>query len=292
MQFLNPCNDVAFKKIFGSENHKNITISFLNSILEYTGDRAIQTIQFLNTEQLALVRDEKKENILDVMCVDHAGNRYIVEIQVKGVKEFGKRMVYYGAKTYALQLGKGKPYHELAPVIVLAIVGFTMFPRKIHYKSQHFILDKDTYERDLQELAFVFVELNKFNKQEDELKTIEEKWLYFLKEIKSQTTLPASLDHEELAQACHIAERIGWSEAELNAYEDAFIRATDDDNKLAYALEQGMAKGLEQGIAKGFEQGRESMTINLLRAGVAITTIAQITGYSLEYLQNLKKKIQ
>ncbi len=28
MIFLDPLNDIAFKKVFGSEEHKNITISF------------------------------------------------------------------------------------------------------------------------------------------------------------------------------------------------------------------------------------------------------------------------
>lgn len=59
MQFLNPCNDVAFKKIFGSEEHKNVTISFLNSILEYTGKQQITDVQFLNNEQNAYCRAKK-----------------------------------------------------------------------------------------------------------------------------------------------------------------------------------------------------------------------------------------
>src|SRR5436190_22825895 len=104
MIFLNPCNDVAFKRIFGSEDNKSITISFLNSILELTGDKAIASIEFLNTEQLPQITD-KKSNILDIICVDQKGAKYIVEMQVREVEEFGKRMVYYGAKTYSTQLG-------------------------------------------------------------------------------------------------------------------------------------------------------------------------------------------
>ena len=93
MVFLDPRNDVAFKKIFGSEQHKDVTISFLNSILEYTGQRAIKEVQFLNTEQAPLVIKEKKNNILDIMCTDQEGNRYIVEMQVKNSQKEWYSMV-------------------------------------------------------------------------------------------------------------------------------------------------------------------------------------------------------
>ena len=33
MRFINPKTDIAFKKIFGSEQSKDILISFLNSML-------------------------------------------------------------------------------------------------------------------------------------------------------------------------------------------------------------------------------------------------------------------
>ena len=234
MIFLDPCNDVAFKKIFGSEGHKNITISFLNSMLELTGTKAIASIEFMNNEQLPQMRD-KKENILDVFCIDQSGNKYIVEVQVKGVKEFGERMVYYGAKTYSMQLGKGKPYHHLTPVVTLSIVNFTMFPNKKNYKSIHRLLDDKTYENDIKELTFAFVELKKFNKQESELKTNEDKWIYFIKEIKKQDHIPTGLAQGEFEDACHVAERMTWSEGELNVYDDAFVRATDDQTSLELA---------------------------------------------------------
>ena len=114
MQFLNPCNDVAFKKIFGSEEHKSVTISFLNSILEYTGEQQITDVQFLNTEQKRIIPG-KKDNILDILCIDQLKNQYIVEVQVAGMEEFDKRVVFYGAKTYALQLSAAQSYQTLNP---------------------------------------------------------------------------------------------------------------------------------------------------------------------------------
>jgi predicted transposase/invertase (TIGR01784 family) len=48
MKFVSPRNDLAFKKIFGNENRKNILISFLNAVLNLQGDRTIEDLEILN----------------------------------------------------------------------------------------------------------------------------------------------------------------------------------------------------------------------------------------------------
>ena len=39
MKFVNPRNDVAFKKILGNGEHQEILISFLNAVLDLTGEK-------------------------------------------------------------------------------------------------------------------------------------------------------------------------------------------------------------------------------------------------------------
>jgi hypothetical protein len=84
-----------------------------------------------------------------------------------------------------------------------------------------------TGENDLDQLYFAFVELPKFKKKESELKSAEDKWIYFIKSIKKQTQIPAPLARGEFEEACEVAQRAAWSEDELNAYDDAFVRETD-----------------------------------------------------------------
>ncbi|WP_281277891.1 PD-(D/E)XK nuclease family transposase [Wolbachia endosymbiont of Leptopilina clavipes] len=45
-KFLDPKNDVAFRRIFGTEKNKDILIHFLNDILDFTGKNTIQDIEF------------------------------------------------------------------------------------------------------------------------------------------------------------------------------------------------------------------------------------------------------
>ena len=47
-------------------------------------------------------------------------------------------------------------------LVQIYIVDYIIFPKKKGYKSDHIILDTKTYERDLQDFSFTFIELLKF----------------------------------------------------------------------------------------------------------------------------------
>ena len=98
-RFLDPKNDFAFKKVFASEQNKDILIHFLNDILDHQHIGQIQSVEFLptiNNPEIAA----KKQSILDVMCQDDQGMYYIVEIQVDSTAGFEKRAQYYAAVSY------------------------------------------------------------------------------------------------------------------------------------------------------------------------------------------------
>ena len=144
MQFLDPKVDIAFKKLFGSDDHKRVTIAFLNAILEYKGDKRIASITFMNNEQPPITM-EKKENILDIFCTDEGGRQYIIEMQNAWEKGFAKRILWYATKAYANQLNAARPYHELNPVVIVAITkSFNVFSNKLAYKSIHEMLKEQS----------------------------------------------------------------------------------------------------------------------------------------------------
>ena len=68
----NPMNDVLFKFIFGKEERKNVTIDFLNAVLNHKGGRAIKDIQFQNSEIIPFYEDDKLTR-LDIFCVTEDG---------------------------------------------------------------------------------------------------------------------------------------------------------------------------------------------------------------------------
>jgi len=102
-------------------------------------------------------------------------------MQLTHHKSFEKRAQYYAAKAYSQQ--------------ILKEADFIMFPeKKGGWKSEHRILDEKTYENDLKDFYFVFIELDKFNKTIEESVTLEEKWCYFFKYADESTLAEALLN--------------------------------------------------------------------------------------------------
>ena len=97
--FADPKTDFAFKRIFGSEDHKDVLVAFLNNMLDLDEAHRILGVELLPPEQRPAVA-ELKLSIVDVQCTDAHGVTYVVEMQVLQVEGFEKRVVYNVAKAY------------------------------------------------------------------------------------------------------------------------------------------------------------------------------------------------
>ncbi|MBF0626229.1 MAG: Rpn family recombination-promoting nuclease/putative transposase, partial [Magnetococcales bacterium] len=96
MKFIDPRIDFAFKKIFGSEDAKDILISFLESLLGLEGERRIAGLTILDPFLAPRIKGFKY-SVLDVRCQDHRGISYIVEMQVQKTAAFLNRVQYNAA---------------------------------------------------------------------------------------------------------------------------------------------------------------------------------------------------
>ncbi|GFQ84672.1 transposase [Trichonephila clavata] len=306
-KFLDPKNDISFKRIFGTEKNKDILIHFLNDILGFAGKSTIKDIEFLSTIQDPEIAS-KKQSIVDVLCRDENGLQVIVEMQVAKTKGFEKRAQYYAAKAYSRQADKGDQYQDLKEIIFIAIADCVLFPDKSEYKSKHTIRDEDTNEHDLKDFYFIFIELPKFPKtKEDQLESIVEKWVYFFKyaDETSEEELEKIIGSDLIIKkAYEELNRFNWSEKEFIAYEQEIKRILDEQAVLAQKLddatqkgilighEKGRAEGIKIGAEKGREEGEKQAKIavakNSLKAGVSIDVISEITGLSFDELQKLR----
>ena len=293
-KFLDPKNDIAFKKIFGNEKNKDILIHFLNDILVFDGKSSIQNLSFLKPIQDPEIVS-KKTSIVDILCTDEKGLEYIIEMQVAKTKGFEKRAQYYASKAYSSQANKSDEYHNLKAVIFLAIADFIMFPTKKEYKSDHIILDKKSYEHDLKDFSFTFVELPKFDKTLEELSTIQEKWCYFFKHAQetSLTDLKKLTGKDNIIEkAYHVLNSAFWTEEELDAYEQAEKKIKDYVATMEQKFDEGLAKGIAEGLAKGIAEGiikeKLELATKLLKKNYSINDIAELTGLTIETIAKLK----
>ena len=317
-KFLDPKNDVAFRRIFGSEKNKDILIHFINDILELKDGDKVKEITFLPTIQVPEIA-AKKQSIVDVLCSDENGVQLIIEMQVAPQEGFEKRAQYYAAKAYSRQLNKGKEegarYIDLKAVIFIAISDNIIFQNKIFYKSDHIILDKNTYTNDLKDFSFTFIELPKFKITNIDLLTnIVEKWCYFFKHADETS----EADLRKLIGSDNVIERayeelnqFNWTEEELLIYERETKRIMDNQAAEDYMLKQ-MERQVQQHIqqqvqqqvqqhiidatlkaeAKGEARGKTERDTEIARSmlidGDSVEKIARITGLPIAYIQKLK----
>lgn len=282
MQFVDITTDIAFKKVFGNDQHKDILIGFLNAVLDLQGDHAICDVSLKNPWQapdIAIL----KETILDIKATDNRGVHFIVEMQVERKHSFQKRAQYYTAKAYTSQIDKGEDYPKLNQVIFIGILDFSCFDGA-DFLTRHLILNHATQKQELKDLEFNFIELPKFDKCEDELSGIVDKWVYFIKNAGSLTMIPKSAaDIPALTNAYHQASLFSWSKEELEIYEYWRMEETSD----RYKLQEEYEKGVEQGIEKGIEKRNLEIARNLRVSGIAVDVIMQATGLSRDEIEGL-----
>ncbi len=295
-KFLNPKNDVAFKKIFGSEKNKDILIHFINDILGFSDNHQITEVEFLPTIQDPEIAS-KKQSILDVLCKDGIGVQYIIEMQVDPLKGFEKRAQYYAAKAYCRQTDRGKKesgkYRNLKKVIFIAIADCLLFPNKQSYKSRHSIADEETQENDLKDFSFTFIELAKFPKKKgDKLNDIVEKWCYFFKyaEETSDEELKGIIGNDAvIGRAYEALNQFNWSEKELIAYEQEVKRELDNKAIMDTAIEAAEEKGKEKGIVEGRVEEKIQIAKKMLTKGRSIEEIIEFTELSAVEIEKLKQ---
>lgn len=283
MKFANPKTDFTFKRLFGNEHRKNLTIDFLNNLLERKQGNLITQITFCDNANIPTAETEKV-TYLDISCTDQSDHHFIIEMQVAKEAAFLQRSQYYAAFALSNQLKKGDFYNQLQPVIFVGIMNNLLFSKNKKAVSHHLICDMDTQEQSLKHLEFHYVELNNFNKKLDQLKTNIDKWLYFLKKADSLETVPQEFaDSKEFKEAFQVLQQTLWTPAEKKAY----LKSLDEINR-DIRLQEGM-------IEEGRQKEKENIAINLLKMKLDSSIIAQSTGLSIEQIneisQELKNKI-
>jgi predicted transposase/invertase (TIGR01784 family) len=280
MRFINPKTDFAFKRIFGSSESKNILKSFLNALI-YEGKPVIEDLEIIDPALAAPIAG-LKDTYLDVKAKINEGKTVIIEMQVLNVSAFAKRVIYNAAKTYATQLGKGEGYSKLKPVIALTITDFEMF-EDVPDVVSHFVFKqtKRLFDYPDPEIELFFVELPKFNKSLEELETLTDKWIYFMKNAPSLGVIPNQMEEiSELKEAFTIANEANLSPTELEDLEKLEMVIEDQRNAVRKGLEEGIEEGMRR---KALEIAKQFLDV------VDDQTLSQKTGLTLEDIQQLRQ---
>jgi predicted transposase/invertase (TIGR01784 family) len=279
--YINPKTDFAFKKIFGSIESKDILMSFLNAIL-YNEQDTIQDLVILDPYQAPRI-EGIKDSYLDVKATLQDGKTVIIEMQVLNVLGFEKRVLYNAAKAFSIQLNVGEDYALLNPVIALTITDFEMFAGSDRIISRYRLKEKDDLTDYSDDIELVFVELPKFTKSLEELETLVEKWLYFLKSANELEVVPPKMQNvPALDHAFTVAQQSKLSRQELDILEKRQMFLHDNRNAIL--------KAKQDGLQEGRQEERLAIAQQLLDV-LDAETISLKTGLSVIEINNLKDSL-
>jgi predicted transposase/invertase (TIGR01784 family) len=257
-RYVNPFTDFGFKKLFGEEYNSDLLIDFLNQLLKKEQGK-IKKITYLKSERLGGCVTDRKA-IYDLYCENERGEKFIVEMQKSKQKFFKDRSLYYASFPISQQAKTGDWNFELKAVYAVAILDFIFDadlkePDKFRYDVK--LSDIETNKVFYDKLTFIYLQMPKFNKSINELKTRFEKWLYVLKNLERFHNIPERFKDKIFRKLFKAAEIAGFSPEEAEQYEDSLKIYRDLKNSLDTAREEGHKQGHKQGREEGRKQGRE-----------------------------------
>ena len=286
MSNITPRVDIAFKKIFGVEENKDLLISLINSIVGV--EDQVSDVTLLNPYNPKNFRTDKL-SILDIKAINQDGKRFNIEIQISDEADYDKRALYYWAKIYTEQLKVAEDYSKLSKAIGIHILNFTSIPEVKKYHNVFHITEKETGLLYFKDLELHTIELKKFSDNSDEeladivlkVKNALDMWLTFLtrNDLLIADNLPKELNNPDLKKAINVLSVMNFTTEEREAYEDHLKWLRIEAN----TLKKYEQKGREEGKA----EERIEIAKNLLKTGVTINIISSATGLTEEQIKNL-----
>ena len=257
---LNPKIDFVFKKIFGSEEHPEILISFLNAVLK--PKKPIVSVEIKNSD-LEKEYIEDKFSRLDVKALTSNKEIINIEIQLKNEYNMIQRSLYYWSKLYEEQLSEGDRYDKLSRTVCINILDFK-YLKNDRFHNGYRLKEIETNEEltNLQEIHFIEIPKLKRFESTEEIVDLLEGWVEFLRDPESEVIRKLEMSNKEIREAKDELYRLSRNSKERELYYLREKSLRDEISALANAKEKGLKEGLKQGLFEGkLESARSFLDI-------------------------------
>jgi predicted transposase/invertase (TIGR01784 family) len=203
-------------------------------------------------------------------------------------KDYINRVQFYGSYSYINQIEEGIKHSDLLPVVVISIIGTTIFPDELPCINYHHIKETTTNKQYLFSLTYVFVELGKFDK--NQISNDTDQWLHLLKCAHNEQEPPKGIDNSSVLSAYEDLEQYRWTAQEHDAYIRAKLAMEAEEIKIEEYLEKIVAleEKIEQAETKGVEKGKLEIAKKMLTKGKTIDEIIELTNLTTKQIESLK----
>ncbi|WP_168121571.1 Rpn family recombination-promoting nuclease/putative transposase [Paenibacillus sp. HB172176] len=304
-EWLDPKVDFVFKKIFGSEENKDVLLAFLNEALKETQHKKLTKIILVNT---FIDKDSLRDklSILDIRALTDDDKQINLEIQLFDKHDIAQRTLFYWSRMYADQLEEGQMYKDLRQTITINIVNFRVVPNDRYHNVFHLREDRTGHILTT-DIEIHFLELPKLDWDDVNADDRLTKWLLFLRFPNKVNGEELAMDMPELKKAMKTLDFISQSKETRAMYEmrqkammdEASLRdwaETAEERGMEIGIAKGMQQGMQQGIQQGIQQGMQQgiqqgiqeVAKKLLREGLDVSLIVKATGLSEAEIQKLQ----
>ena len=263
-------NDYAFKKLFGTDENKDIMIEFLSLVTNLRKDD-FDDVRIENTEQIPHFYNEKTGR-LDIKIRLKDNRKIDVEMQNTYFDYYPKRSIFYCSKLIHEHFVSGLQYANLKKCIAINILNSPFkLSRKIHSIYQIREREEQTLLDELLEIHFL--DLTKLKKEN---LTSLEKWLMFIKTDSKEERSMLAQGNPMMTKANQVMDIFYLDEQERRRYEAAWEYESDRLSMIS----ESERKGLERGLAEGSRQTKLETAKLMKEENLSLDLITKITGLS------------
>jgi predicted transposase/invertase (TIGR01784 family) len=263
-----------------TEGMENQLKSFINAVI-LEDDDSIKSIDIIANKMIAGEIKGKKACILDLRSESHDGRHFIIEVQNQNQYYFKRRSLLYLAKEFSISAKEGK-LGELKPHILINIVNYKFCKDEIYNQKFNIIgnVNNCLYSK---YLTIYNINIVAFRKIKKDLNNPLHRWMIFF-DIESSDKL--------IKKVIEMDEDIKSADAKFNellsdeeAYHDYQMRQLaimEFEGELSYREEKGEIKGKKE--------EKMEIAINMLKKGLDLNLISEITNLPISKLQTLNSK--
>lgn len=291
--FANLLIDLAFKKAFDPDKptSRNNLINLLNDLLEPQLKRPIKRVWTRNVAKNLSGSKESRTAIFDLHCKDDMGNLIEIEVQIREMDNFMKRLAFYASELVANQAEPGEEWnYDVQPTYVIALTRFHVFDDEnaVHRAA---VTDLETGKQVMDTYNYTVIELSKVPFFIEKTSSDLSKWLFFFRYLNRLKELPEELNESKFQQLTESSKVSNFSKKEFEAYQRMHHEKWDH-NVMVPGIFKEFATEINAKIEERISDRNREIAKKMVAAGkLSDTEIADYSGLSVEDVVVLRSQM-
>ena len=294
MERISATSDLAFKKVLGSEENKDILAGFIKDFFEVEAEEIViekpysVTIckEYMQQEEISRLRETLKDVAASFRTAD-----FISELQVKKTSYYEERSLYYPLDRFVQNYSKvermktdseGRPirYSSLRPIYAMNILGYKLFEKDEDALRIFELYDPKRKKEFVNRLLRIgYFELSKANIET----TNQEHWRDYYNTGKVSESAPAYIK-----KASEIIEYINLTEEERTMITTLERLEANEQAERYYHFIEGKAEGIAESEKKAYGEKIEAVK-NFIKMGLSDSQISTAMKISEKEVSHLRK---